>query len=78
MNIRSYKYRLYPNFKQRVFLDRNFGAVRFIWNQLTANFHNYGSDTYIKNISEVQIKENNHWLTECISYAIQQKRMDFF
>lgn len=76
--IRSYKYRMYPTFKQRQFLDRNFGASRFVWNSLVANFNNYGSDFYIKNMTEVEIKKENPWLKEVISYALQQKRMDFF
>lgn len=76
--IRSYKYRIYPNKDQASFLDRNFGTTRFIWNQLVANFNNYGTEEYIKNLSEIQIKKEHDWLDECISYAIQQKRMDFF
>ena len=38
---------MYPNKEQREFLDRNFGAARFIWNELVANFNNYGTDSYI-------------------------------
>ena len=76
--IRSYKYRVYPNRDQASFLDRNFGAARFIWNQFVANFNNYGTESYVKNLSELQIKKEHVWLNECISYAIQQKRIDFF
>jgi len=61
-----------------MFLDRNFGASRFIWNELVANFNRYGTDEFIKNLSEKQIKDQNVWLKEVISYALQQKRMDFF
>ncbi len=75
--IKSYKYRIYPNKNQVNFLNENFGAARFIWNQLIANFNNYGTDLYIKNLSETQLKENNHWLKDRISYILQQKRMDF-
>jgi putative transposase len=76
--IRSYKYRMYPSFKQRQFLDRNFGAARFIWNSLVANFNNYGTDSHIKNMTEADLKRDNVWLKEVISYSLQQKRMDFF
>lgn len=75
--LKAYKYRLYPTKDQREYLDRNFGAVRFIWNALVANFNAYGSDDHVKNLSEILIKQNNPWLKECISYSIQQKRMDF-
>ena len=76
--VKSYKYRIYPNKTQIIFLNENFGATRFIWNQLVANFNNYGQENYIKNLSEVQLKENNHWLKDRISYILQQKRIDFF
>jgi putative transposase len=69
---------MYPNREQQHFLDRNFGAARFIWNSLVANFNNYGTDSFTKNMTEVEIKADNPWLKECISYALQQKRMDFF
>jgi putative transposase len=69
---------MYPTFKQQQFLDRNFGAARFIWNSLVANFNNYGTDSFIKNMTEADLKSDNPWLKEVISYALQQKRMDFF
>ena len=59
-------------------MNENFGAARFIWNQLVANFNNYGQETYIKNLSEKELKENNHWLKDRISYILQQKSRDFF
>ena len=76
--IKSYKYRIYPTKTQVNFLNENFGAARFIWNQLVANFNNYGTENYIKNLSEVQLKQNNHWLKNRISYILQQKSRDFF
>lgn len=78
MFIRSYKYRMYPTKEQRQFLDRNFGAARFIWNTLVANFNSYGTDSYIKNMTETDLKTRHPWLKEVISYSLQQKRMDFF
>ena len=76
--IKSYKYRIYPNKNQSIFLNENFGAARFIWNQLVANFNNYGAENYIKNLSEKELKEVNPWLKDRISYILQQRRMDFF
>ena len=75
--IKSYKYRIYPNKNQTNFLNENFGAARFIWNQLVANFNNYGTENHIKNLSEKELKETNTWLKNRISYVLQQKRMDF-
>jgi putative transposase len=69
---------MYPTKEQQQFLDRNFGAARFIWNALVANFNNYGTDSYIKNMTEADLKSDNPWLKEVISYGLQQKRMDFF
>jgi len=78
LQLRAYKYRIYPTFDQKQTLDQNFGAVRFIWNQLVANFNNYGTDSHIKNMNEAQVKLEHNWLKDCISYGIQQKRMDFY
>ena len=75
---RAYKYRLYPNKTQQTKLDQNFGAVRFLWNALVANFNAYGTDSYVKNLSEINLKQNNPWMCDRISYALQQKRRDFF
>ena len=76
--IKAYKYRIYPTKQQQTFLDENFGAARFIWNQLVANFNNYGTPDYIKNLSETTLKEEHVWLKDRISYALQQKSRDFF
>jgi len=75
---KAYKYRIYPTFDQKRSLDRNFGAVRFVWNQLVANFNSHGTSSYIKNMSEAHVKIDHSWLKDCISYSIQQKRMDFY
>jgi putative transposase len=74
---KAYKYRIYPTFDQRRTLDRNFGAVRFVWNQLVANFNSYGTDDHVKNMSEAHVKSEHVWLKECISFCIQQKTRDF-
>lgn len=69
---------MYPTKEQQQFLDRNFGAARFIWNALVANFNKYGTDSYIKNMTEANLKTEHPWLKDVISYGLQQKRMDFF
>jgi putative transposase len=77
MAFKAFKYRIYPNQKQTKILEMNFGCKRFMWNALTANF-NTPKDQQIKNLSEKEIKEQNPFLKEAISYALQQVRMDFF
>jgi putative transposase len=75
--IKSYKYRIYPNIDQKKYLDRNFGAVRFVWNRLVENFNKYGTDEYIKNYDYGKLKKDYNWLDECSSNAIAQKIQDF-
>lgn len=79
MVLKAYKYRLYPNKDQEHFLNQNFGAVRFIWNQLVANFNSWSKDGPNRPMNEKILKNNEEfkWLNSVISYALQQKRMDF-
>lgn len=74
--LRSYKYRIYPNKNQSAFLDKNFGAVRFLWNSFVASFNAYNAGPVIPEDEKV-IKDRNVWMNDCISYALQQKRMDW-
>lgn len=75
--MRAYKYRIYPSEEQSNYLDRNFGAVRFLWNQFVSAFNSYGKGPTIPEDEKI-IKDRNEWMGECISYALQQKRMDWF
>jgi putative transposase len=79
MILRAYKYRLYPTKEQEQFLSQNFGAVRFVWNQLVANFNSWSKDKPVQKVTEKTLKDDPRypWLKEVISYALQQKRMDF-
>lgn len=74
--LKAYKYRIYPNNVQEEYLNRNFGAVRFLWNQFVASFNSYGKGPIIPQ-DEMVHKSRNGWMNECISYALQQKRMDW-
>ena len=79
MTNRSYKYRIYPTKSQASYLDQNFGAVRFVWNHMVANFNSWSSEGPNRPMSEKIIKDDpeNPWLKDMISYGLQQKRMDF-
>ncbi len=79
MTLKAYKYRLYPNKTQVNYLNEVFGSVRFVWNQLVANFNSYSKSGPNRLMSEKILKDNPdyHWLAEISSVALQQKRMDF-
>ena len=76
---RAYKYRLYPTDEQTEFLNQNFGCVRFVWNQLVANFNSWTPEFTPPKISEKTLKDDPEFpfLGEVIAYALQQKRIDF-
>ncbi len=35
--LRAYKYRIYPNSEQRLYLAKTFGCIRFIYNKILAD-----------------------------------------
>ena len=53
---KAFKYRLYPNKEQEIFLSKTFGCVRFVWNQLVANFNSYSKDGPNRPMSEKILK----------------------
>ncbi len=76
---RAYKYRIYPTKQQAAYLNEVFGCVRFVWNQLVANFNSWTPDGPNRPMNEKILKDmpEYSWLSESISYALQQKRIDF-
>ena len=76
---RAYKYRIYPTKKQAEYLRQTFGCVRFVWNQLVANFNSWSSEGPNRPMNEKILKDmpEYSWLNDVISYALQQKRIDF-
>lgn len=77
MNHRSYKYRIYPTLEQQEYLNQNFGAVRWLWNQFVSKFNMWTPETGKLTYSEMDYKAERPWLNDVISYGLQQKRMDF-
>ena len=75
--LKAYRYRIYPNKLQQQYLNQVFGSVRFVWNQLVANFNAFGTNEFNIALSEKDLKEIHTFLNESISYALQQKRIDF-
>jgi putative transposase len=76
---RAYKYRIYPTKQQAAYLNEVFGCVRFVWNQLVANFNSWTPDGPNRPMNEKSLKDmpEYSWLAKTISYALHQKRMDF-
>lgn len=79
MQLKTYKYRIYPTKAQEKYLSEVFGSVRFVWNQLVANFNSFSKEGPNRPMNEKILKDNPEfsWLNNSISYALQQKRMDF-
>lgn len=76
---RSYKYRLYPTEQQKIALNQTFGCVRFLWNQLVANFNTWTPTHNPPKLTEIDVKNNPNfpWMKQVNAFALQQKRMDF-
>ena len=73
----SYKYRIYPNKEQQIFIEKTFGCCRFVYNQLLA----YKKDLYEKekktigkfdcvNYCNQILKSQYLWLREADSRAL--------
>ena len=73
----SYKYRIYPNKEQQIFIEKTFGCCRFVYNQLLA----YKKDLYEKekktigkfdcnNYCNHTLKAQYPWLREVDSRAL--------
>ena len=79
MTLRAYKYRAYPSKEQAEFLSQNFGCVRLLWNKLVSAFHSWSPTGPNQIVSEKSLKDNPDFdfLNDVISYALQQKRLDF-
>lgn len=77
--IRGYRYRAYPDKKQKDFFEKNFGCCRFVYNyyldakqQLWREWHDTLSyNEMAKDLSGV-LKKENSWLKEADSIALQQ------
>ena len=68
---KAYKFRLYPNFEQRILFEKTFGCSRFIWNQMLADrkAHYEKTGETLKS-TPAQYKEDFPWLKEVDSLAL--------
>ena len=74
--LKAYKYRLYPNKEQEIYLQKTFGCTRFIYNQMLADrikSYNENKNSDIKKIkypTPAQYKKEFEWLKEVDSLAL--------
>ena len=73
----AYKYRLYPNKKQREYFAKCFGCVRFIYNRMLSDKIDYYKETKKKlNNTPAQYKKEFEWLKEVDSLALANAQMN--
>ena len=75
--LKGYKYRLYPNKKQKEYFAKCFGCVRFIYNHMLLDKIEYYKETKQKlNNTPAQYKKEFPWLKEVDSLALANAQMN--
>lgn len=74
---KAFKFRIYPNAEQQVFLAKTFGCVRFIYNKMLGDKIKYYEETKqkLKN-TPAQYKFEFEWLKEVDSLALANAQMN--
>lgn len=90
-SVKGFKYRIYPNEEQKLYLSKTFGCCRFIYNTLLSeatleysaykvNYSDRKPDcsgfAFCKKIKELKDKDEFFWLREVSNRALQQKAID--
>lgn len=79
---KAYKYRIYPNEKQKEIITKTFGCCRFVYNKYLAQRielyqTNKESLSYVKCAKEIsKLKDELEWLKEVDSTALQSSLKD--
>lgn len=79
---KAYKYRIYPNKKQKEIIAKTFGCCRFVYNwYLAKRMETYEKDkttlTYVQCSNDLtQLKTKLEWLKEVDSTALQSSLKD--
>jgi putative transposase len=72
---RSYKFRIYPNKEQANLIQKTFGCVRFMYNQMLADKINYYEETKMSlYVNPTYYKEIYPWLNEVDAQALNQAK----
>lgn len=80
--LKAYKYRLYPNKEQKIYLGKTFGCTRFVYNQMLADrieSYEENKDLDIKQVKypmPAQYKKEYPWLKEVDSLALANAQMN--
>ena len=81
---KAYKYRIYPNYAQEILINRTFGCVRFIYNQMLANrksiYEQYKDDKEELRKQKYRLpadfKNDYEWLREVDSLALANAQLN--
>ncbi|WP_200931689.1 helix-turn-helix domain-containing protein [Paenibacillus sp. Leaf72] len=75
--LKAYKYRIYPNREQQLYLAKTFGSVRFIYNRMLADKINHykETETMLKN-TPAPYKKKFDWLKEVDSLALANAQLN--
>jgi putative transposase len=80
--LKAYKYRIYPNEEQKLYLAKTFGCTRFIYNKMLADrikSYEENKDLDIKQIkyqTPAQYKKEFEWLKEVDSLALANAQLN--
>ena len=80
--LKAYKFRLYPNIEQKIYLSKTFGCTRFIYNRMLADrikAYEENKELDIKKIkypTPAQYKSEFDWLKEVDSLALANAQMN--
>jgi len=80
--LKVYKYRIYPNKKQIILINKTFGCCRFIFNYyLNKRIESYKTENILLNYYDnakdlTNLKKENKWLNEVDSVSLQQTLKD--
>ncbi|KEI10158.1 IS200/IS605 family element RNA-guided endonuclease TnpB [Clostridium novyi] len=80
--LKAYKYRIYPNKEQRLYLAKTFGCTRFIYNKMLSDrikVYEENKDLDIKKVkypTPAQYKKEFTWLKEVDSLALANAQMN--
>ncbi|AWK51597.1 transposase [Clostridium beijerinckii] len=80
--LKSYKYRIYPNIEQQIYLAKTFGCARFVYNRMLADrikFYEENKDLDIKQVkypTPAQYKKEFEWLKEVDSLALANAQLN--
>lgn len=75
--LKAYKFRLYPNEEQKIYLAKTFGCSRFIYNQMLADSIKHYEETGKSKVNTpATYKKDYEWLKEVDSLALANAQMN--